>query len=130
MDAPVAAPYKVGMDIGTWLYTLLHGRLVGRDAAGNRYYQERRQVPGQPARRWVLFNGSKEASAVCPGWFGWLHHTVDQPIPDTGRRPWWKPYQPNMTGTPLSYRPPGHEYQGGRRAAATGDYEAWTPDRP
>ena len=26
-----------------------------------------------------------------------------------------------------SYRPAGHDYQGGKRAKATGDYEAWTP---
>ena len=33
-----------------------------------------------------------------------------------------------MTGTALAYRPAGALEKGGKRAAATGDYEAWTPD--
>jgi NADH:ubiquinone oxidoreductase subunit len=118
------------MDIGTWLHTLLHGRLVGKDAAGNRYYQEKRPPKGARARRWVLFKGVKEASAVEPGWHGWLHHTVDAPLPEPRKYPWQKAHLPNLTGTPASYRPPGHEYQGGLRAVASGDYEAWTPEQP
>ena len=43
------------------------------------------------------------------------------------RRPWQKEHQPNPTGTPAAYLPPGHTLKGGRRAAATGDYEPWTP---
>jgi NADH:ubiquinone oxidoreductase subunit len=47
---------------------------------------------------------------------------------ERSRQPWEKPHLQNATGTPASYRPPGHDYQGGHRARATGDYEAWTPD--
>ncbi|MEC8792576.1 MAG: NADH:ubiquinone oxidoreductase subunit NDUFA12, partial [Pseudomonadota bacterium] len=32
------------------------------------------------------------------------------------------------TGTRYAYRPPGHASQGGQRAKATGDYQAWTPE--
>ena len=46
----------------------------------------------------------------------------------TEGRPWQKPHQPNPTGTPEAYRPKGHEYLGGKRARATGDYRPWTPD--
>lgn len=115
------------MNFGTWLHTLLHGRLVGKDEAGNRYYVERRPRRGQVARRWVLFKGPAEASAVGPEWHGWLHYTTDHPLPETNRYPWQKPHLPNLTGTPASYRPAGHQYQGGNRAPATGDYNAWTP---
>jgi NADH:ubiquinone oxidoreductase subunit len=116
------------MNFGTWLFTKLRGRQVGTDAAGNIYYQEAKQRPGSlRARRWVGYAGPAEASAVPPEWHAWLHYTTDAPIPDTGRRPWQKPHLPNETGTPASYRPPGHDYEGGRRARATGDYEAWTP---
>ena len=51
----------------------------------------------------------------------------DAALPEGSQRPWQKPHLPNLTGTPESYRPPGHDYQGGHRAPATGDYEAWTP---
>jgi NADH:ubiquinone oxidoreductase subunit len=116
------------MNIGTWLFTKLNGRLVGTDAAGNVYYTDRKARPeGMRVRRWVAYAGPAEASAVPPEWHAWLHYTTDAPIPDTGRKPWQKPHIANATGTPLGYRPPGHDYQGGHRARATGDYEAWTP---
>jgi len=113
--------------IGTMLFTWLRGRVVGRDAAGNVYYQERRARADGRRRRWVIYAGEPEASRVPPEWHAWLHYTTDAPLPAGSARPWQKPHQPNVTGTPLSYRPPGHDYAGGQRAAATGDYEAWTP---
>lgn len=118
------------MNIGTRLFTFLHGQPVGTDAAGNRYYQERRLRAGQRQRRWVRFNGPEDATAVPAEWHAWLHYTVDAPLAETARRVWQKPHLPNLTGTALSYRPPGHDYMGGHRAAATGDYEAWSPDGP
>ena len=33
-----------------------------------------------------------------------------------------------LTGTGAAYRPSGALEKGGKRAAATGDYEAWKPD--
>lgn len=127
MDTGHGLRIGTAMDIGTRLYTAWHGRLVGQDSAGNRYYEERRPRSGRRQKRWVLYAGEIEASAVPPEWFGWLHYTNDLPLPETKRHPWQKPYQPNLTGTPASYRPPGHDYRGGHRPSATGDYEAWTP---
>jgi NADH:ubiquinone oxidoreductase subunit len=115
------------MNLGTWLFTKLRGRRVGTDAAGNVYFEERRGRPGLRRRRWVAYAGAPEASEVPPEWHAWLHYTIDAPIEEVARRPWEKPHLPNLTGTPQSYRPPGHDYQGGQRARATGDYEAWTP---
>jgi NADH:ubiquinone oxidoreductase subunit len=113
--------------IGTRVFTWLHGRVVGRDASGNTYYQERRGRRGLRQRRWVIYAGVDDASAVPPEWNAWLHYTVDAPLSGEGKRPWQKPHQANATATSASYRPPGHDYVGGHRAPATGDYEAWTP---
>jgi len=115
------------MDIGTKIFTWLNGREVGSDAAGNRYFTEKRTRATGRAKRWVVYAGPADASAVPAEWHSWLHYTTDQPLPDTGRKPWQKPHLPNLTGTPSSYRPAGHDYQGGNRVAASGDYEAWTP---
>ena len=118
------------MNIGTWIFTKLNGRKVGADSAGNVYYEDRKPRPGpgsRRTRRWVAYKGDAEASAVPPEWHSWLHYTTDQPLPDTGRKPWQKPHEANHTGSAQSYRPPGHDYEGGKRAKATGDYEAWTP---
>jgi NADH:ubiquinone oxidoreductase subunit len=114
--------------IGTRLFTLFHGRPVGRDSAGNRYYRSRGGAHREGReRRWVVYNGAVDASRVPPEWHAWLHHTTDLPLPEPARFPWQRPHVPNETGTAAGYRPPGHDYQGGVRAAATGDYEAWTP---
>jgi NADH:ubiquinone oxidoreductase subunit len=78
----------------------------------------------------VIYNGEVEASRVPPEWHIWLHHTTDATPPEGGpaRQPWQKDHLPNLTGTDLAYRPPGHTLKGGRRDAATGDYEPWTPN--
>jgi len=116
------------MNIGTRLFTYFRGQSVGSDAIGNRYFEEKLHHPGQlRRRRWVIYAGAEEASAVPPEWHAWLHYTTDAPIAESARKPWQKPHEPNLTGTGAGYRPPGHDYRGGHRAAATGDYEAWTP---
>ena len=115
------------MNIGTWLFTRLRGRRIGADSYGNVYYEERRARPGYRLRRWVAYAGAPEASLVPPEWHAWLHYTTDAPIAEQTRHPWEKQHLPNATGTPAGYRPPGHDYRGGQRARATGDYEAWTP---
>jgi NADH:ubiquinone oxidoreductase subunit len=116
------------MNLGTWLFTRIKGRRVGADATGNVYYEERRPRRGHRMRRWVGYAGPAEASLVPPEWHSWLHYTTDEPLVERPRRSWEKPHLPNATGTPASYRPPGHDYQGGMRSRATGDYEAWTPE--
>ena len=117
-----------GATIGTSLG--LRGKArVGEDADGNLYYQGGRDVHGRP-RRWVIYAGANDASRVPPEWFSWLHHQIDD-VPDRALPPvrrWERPAEPNRTGTPEAYRPAGALEAGGRRVAATGDYEAWTPE--
>jgi NADH:ubiquinone oxidoreductase subunit len=121
-----------GQTFGTQLWTWRFGELVGEDEQGNLYY---RTIGGKidPTlgfeRRWVVYNGVAEASRIPPSWHGWMHHTVDVPPTDEAyaAREWEKPHVPNMTGTPLAYRPSGSTLASGRRPAATGDYQPWNP---
>ena len=115
---------------GTLLQTCLYGVEAGRDIFGNRYYHGRTTPKGLREKRWVIYAGEPEASKVPPEWHIWLHHTSDAPISDQSplRKSWQKPYQSNMTGTDKAYLPPGHTLEGGKRAKATGDYQAWRPE--
>jgi NADH:ubiquinone oxidoreductase subunit len=117
-----------GATIGTLLYSSRNGARVGQDAVGNTYYESRKADQTGLKRRWVIYNGANDASRVASEWHGWLHHTVDM-VPDQGLPPrsWQKAPVPNLTGTHEAYRPAGALEAGGRRAAATGDYEAWKP---
>ena len=113
------------------VFTLLKKKTkVGTDPLGNTYYSAPPRKGYKRARRWVMYKGAPEASSVPPEWHGWLHYQTDTvPAPESFRRPWQKPHTPNATGTTNAYRPKGHVLQGGKRATATGDYEAWTPDQ-
>lgn len=117
------------MTIGTRLFTWLHGRPVGQDAFGNRYFRSKGAPDPKREKRWVLYKGDAEASKVPAEWHAWLHHIVlDPPAPGSQPgRPWQKAHLPNLTGTTLAYRPPGHVLRGGHRARSSGDYEPWQP---
>jgi NADH:ubiquinone oxidoreductase subunit len=104
-------------------------RRAGADDAGNAYFEGKPDMHGVP-RRYVLYRGANDASRIPPEWHAWLHHQIED-VPDAALpapKPWVKDARPNLTGTAAAYRPSGALEAGGRRAAATGDYEAWTPE--
>ncbi|MCW2307407.1 NADH:ubiquinone oxidoreductase subunit NDUFA12 [Rhodobium gokarnense] len=113
---------------GTWFYTWRKGERVGEDEYGNVYYRAKNAGPlGE--RRWVVFSGVAEASAIPASWHGWMHHRTDR-TPDEEKRapfPWEKPHRQNLTGTAGAYRPAGSILNTRPRAEGDGDYEAWTP---
>lgn len=114
--------------IGTRFYIWRFGKRVGEDEFGNVYYEAYNDSEGRP-RRWVVYNGYAEASAIPPGWHGWMHHRTDTPPSDQTyrKRDWEKPHIANATGTPRAYRPKGSMLNLGHRPRVTGDYDAWTP---
>ena len=115
-----------------WLTRLtirLTAKPIGADEFGNRYYESKKPRSHGRTSRYVIFNGKAEASKVPADWHGWLHHTESAPPPEGGyqQHGWQQQHQPNLTGTVHAHRPSGHMLKGGKRQAATGDYEPWTP---
>ncbi len=116
------------MSFFTAIVTRLTYRRVGQDRFGNSYWESRKRMRGYDRhRRRVLFQGEQEATKVPPEWHAWLHHLTDAPLPEEKRHPWMAEHRPNPTGTAAAWRPPGHDYSGGRRRPTGGDYDAWTP---
>jgi NADH:ubiquinone oxidoreductase subunit len=121
-----------GATIGTLWHTFKNGELVGLDEQGNRYYQTKggKKDPALGiVRRWVIYNGEAEASRIPPGWYGWMHHKLDD-LPETENyltREWELPHQANLTGTAGAWRPQGSILRGGHRPKVTGDYTPWQP---
>lgn len=74
-----------GQTIGTRFHTWRHGQRVGEDEFGNVYYQGGTDSEGR-TRRWVIYNGPAEASAIPPGWHGWMHHRTDVSPPTRNMR--------------------------------------------
>ena len=109
------------------LLTRIGSRRIGRDAAGNTYYESRRpDLIYNRSRRTVALAKGLDSSVVPPEWHAWLHHLTDAPLAGP-HHAWQKPHQPNLTGTAQAWRPKGHDYAGGERRLTGGDYEAWTP---
>ncbi|HKR91122.1 NADH:ubiquinone oxidoreductase subunit NDUFA12 [Novosphingobium sp.] len=120
-----------GATVGTSLFSAMNGEHVGTDAQSNKYYRSKKvkTIEGYE-KRWVIYAGANDASNVPAEWHGWLHHSYDG-VPESHLPPpriWEVDYTPNATGTVRAYLPQGALERGGRRAAATGDYEAWSPD--
>src|SRR4051812_15394791 len=113
-----------GASLGTALYSWRKGSRVGADSLGNAYFS------GKDGRRWVIYSGSNDVSRVPPEWYAWLTRQIDD-VPDRALPPppkFLKPPVPNLTATSAAYRPSGALERGGRRAAASSDYQPWTPD--
>ena len=114
-----------GASTGTALYSWRNGSKVGEDGLGNSYFEGKKG-----GRRWVIYRGSNDVSRVPPEWYAWLTRQIDE-VPDKALPPapkFLRPATPNLTGTPGAYRPSGALERGGRRAAASGDYQPWMPD--
>lgn len=111
-----------GASTGTALFSWKNGSKVGEDPLGNRYFEGK-------GRRWVIYAGSNDVSRVPPEWYVWLTRQIDV-VPDELPPPpkFLREATPNLTGTAEAYRPTGAMEKGGRRQAASGDYQAWTPD--
>ncbi|HCK33144.1 MAG TPA: NADH:ubiquinone oxidoreductase subunit NDUFA12 [Rhodospirillaceae bacterium] len=111
-----------------------NGKLVGEDGMGNRYFEGKARPGYYKPRRWVKPKDKKsyDSSQVPPEWHGWLHHQTNI-VPNAEdpsfRKEWQKPHISNKTGTIAAYRPKGHVLNGGQRAKASGDYEAWSPNQ-
>ncbi len=119
-----------GATIGTLWWSFKNGEQVGTDGQGNKYYRTKSSKEGQKERRWVMYDGANDASRVPAEWHGWLHGSYDE-LPESHLpepKIWEVDYEPNATGTADAYLPAGALQRGGKRAKATGDYEAWTPD--
>jgi NADH:ubiquinone oxidoreductase subunit len=77
-----------GQTLGLRFYTWRKGEFVGEDQFGNRYYRAPSALPRSIAeRRWVVYNGYAEASAIPPGWHGWMHHRDANPPAKDGYKP-------------------------------------------
>jgi len=120
-----------GATPGTFLSVKRNFTKVGEDAFGNTYHEAKKASPEYEGRkrRWVIYKGYADPTTVAAEWHGWLHHTYDEK-PDElkiKRHDWQLPHKPNMTGTPMAYKPKGSLDRGARRDDVAADYEAWTP---
>ena len=87
--------------LGTRIYTLFFGKLVGKDDYGNKYYQSKN------GKRWIIYNDEIDASKIPNEWYSWIHFTKNkiENVHELKKFEWQKPHKPNLTGTEKSYYP-------------------------
>lgn len=105
------------MTIATRLFTKLKGMRVGEDRLGNVYYTSK------SGKRWVMYANKADASAVCPEWHAWLHHTADQPVKVDPAKHWIAEHHANLTGSDNAYMPPACKHDQPNTPA----YSPWRP---
>jgi NADH dehydrogenase len=88
--------------VGTFIYTLFKGKLVGTDEFGNKYYTNSK------GSRWVIYSNLVEASKIPPEWHSWIHFLIEKiPQKDSKKFFWQKDHSENLTGTTKAYKPEG-----------------------
>ena len=88
--------------VGTFIYTILTGKLSGKDEFGNKYYSNSK------GKRWVIYNNDIEATKIPPEWYLWIHNlSVSKPTDKKNSFHWQKKYEGNLTGTKKAHKPEG-----------------------
>ena len=106
--------------LGTFIYTLLTGKLIGRDQFGNKYYSNSK------GRRWVIYKNNIESSKIPPDWHSWIHFLkINKPSNEEKKYLWQKQYEENLTGTDRAYKPEGSLTSGLKKNMKK--YEIWKP---
>ena len=86
--------------LGTFLYTILTGKFIGKDEFGNKYYTNSK------GKRWVIYKSNIDASKIPPEWHSWIHGlTIKTPSDKIIKFSWQKKYVENLTGTENAYKP-------------------------
>jgi len=87
--------------LGTRIFTIFFGKLVGQDEYGNKYYQNKN------GKRWVIYNGEIDATKIPNEWYSWIHFTKNkiENLHEIKKFSWQKPHQSNLSGTKKAYRP-------------------------
>ena len=89
--------------LGTFIYTLFKGKLVGIDEFGNKYYSD---FKGK--KRWVIYKSYVEASKIPAEWHLWIHSsTKSKPPSNLAKFKWQKKHEENLTGNKKAYKPEG-----------------------
>lgn len=119
------------MELANKLFSRFFGKKVGEDEFGNTFYESKK-----PSRyfgrymRWVLYNGIPEPTKVSVKWYSWLHHQENKaPTSEKSMKYKWMQHRSlNLTGSKLSYFPPGHFLSKNKiKPKSTGDYTIWIP---
>ena len=101
--------------LGTRLFTIFSGKLMGEDIYGNKYYKSKK------GKRWVIYKDEIDASKIPNEWYSWIHFTKNkiENIHDLNKYEWQKPHLPNQTGTENSYHPNKNNEQNNKK------YKSW-----
>ena len=88
--------------IGTFIYTMIKGKFVGKDEFGNKYYSNSKE------RRWVVYKNIVDSSKIPAEWHLWIHFlTNNTPLTNLNKFKWQKKHEENLTGTKGAYKPDG-----------------------
>ena len=113
-------------NIGTVLYSFLHGKPVGEDNQGNKFYIHKKNIK----KRWVLYKKQTDPTNIEVKWQIWLTET-DKDKEINFNNPgfkWQKNKKANLTGTLDSYHPASHSDKEKMYFDKKNKNSVWKPD--
>ncbi len=89
--------------LGTFVYTLIKGKFIGKDEFGNKYYSNKKD-----GKRWVIYKNRIDSSKIPAEWHSWIHFlTRNKPDDNLSKYKWQKKHEENLTGTSKAHKPEG-----------------------
>ena len=92
------------------------------DENGNRYFSNKKD-----SKRWVIYGGQVEATAVNPEWNNWLRFTSIEKPDEIKSHDWQLEHEPNQSGTSKAYSPKSSIFNNKSNNKKRIDYEKWSP---
>ena len=108
--------------VGTRIWSYLNGIEIGKDENGNRYFSNKKD-----SKRWVIYGGQVEATAVNPEWNNWLRFTSIEKPGKVKSYDWQLEHKPNQSGTSKAYSPKPSIFDNKSNNKKRIDYEKWSP---
>lgn len=104
--------------IGTFIFTLFAGKLIGIDEFGNKYYLS------SSGKRWVIYKDKVESTKIPAEWHSWIHFlTRNKPATTVNNFKWQTKHVENLTGTKMAYKPKGSLLSNSKKNMKK--YESW-----
>ena len=108
--------------VGTRIWSYLNGIEIGKDENGNRYFSNKKD-----SKRWVIYGGQVEATAVNPEWNNWLRFTSIEKPGEVKSHDWQLEHKSNQSGTSKAYSPNSSIFNNKSNNKKRIDYEKWSP---
>ena len=110
--------------LGTLIYSMVFGKVVGKDYFGNKYLVDKKNSK----KKWILYSKNINPTLIPVEWQLWLtNSSALPPNQENSSYNWQKKRKPNETGTFDAYHPKKNELKQKETNLNQTDKKIWKP---